>query len=194
LDLTADLNIPAFAAVSHRTGGEKEKKAKKENILFGFGAHVDARIAVERALIELNQLLPIAEAPGTDRDNGKYLTEDKTFIDWLNNAVLDTQPYLAPVETAPLKKAGDYQPICKPTIYDSLVFCIETAAEHGMETLVLDLTRRDVGLPAVKVVVPGLRHFWKRLAPGRLYNVPVKMGWLDSPLNEDEMNPIGIFI
>jgi ribosomal protein S12 methylthiotransferase accessory factor len=44
------------------------------------------------------------------------------------------------------------------------------------------------------VVVPGLRHFWARFAPGRLYDVPVKMGWLDKPLLESELNPIPIFI
>src|SRR5690606_30411941 len=30
-----------------------------------------------------------------------------------------------------------------------------------------------IGMPAVKVIVPGLRHFWARFAPGRLYDVPV---------------------
>jgi ribosomal protein S12 methylthiotransferase accessory factor len=39
-----------------------------------------------------------------------------------------------------------------------------------------------------------LRHFWKRLAPGRLYDIPVKMGWLDAPLKEEELNPIGLFV
>jgi oxazoline/thiazoline synthase len=46
----------------------------------------------------------------------------------------------------------------------------------------------------VRVVVPGLRHPWKRLAPGRLYDVPVKLGWLDKPRAEPEMNPLVCFI
>jgi ribosomal protein S12 methylthiotransferase accessory factor len=41
----------------------------------------------------------------------------------------------------------------------------------------------------VRVIVPGLRHFYKRFGPGRLYDVPVKMGWLDRPLREDELTP-----
>jgi ribosomal protein S12 methylthiotransferase accessory factor len=49
-------------------------------------------------------------------------------------------------------------------------------------------------MPVVKVVVPGLRHFWARYAPGRLYDVPVEMGWLKEPLREEELNPIPIFI
>lgn len=51
----------------------------------------------------------------------------------------------------------------------------------------------DVGMPVVKVVVQGLRHFWARYAPGRLNDVPVKMGWLEKPLREEELNPIPIF-
>jgi ribosomal protein S12 methylthiotransferase accessory factor len=59
-----------------------------------------------------------------------------------------------------------------------------------MELLVLDQTRPDIGLPVVKVIVPGLRHFWPRLAPGRLYDVPVAMGWLSEPLRERDLCPI----
>jgi ribosomal protein S12 methylthiotransferase accessory factor len=63
-----------------------------------------------------------------------------------------------------------------------------------MEMLVLDQTRPDIGLPVAKVIVPGLRHFWARFAPGRLYEVPVKLGWLREPLAEDELNPIAMML
>ena len=42
----------------------------------------------------------------------------------------------------------------------------------------------------VRVVVPGMRHFYKRFAPGRLYDVPVKLGLRDVPLREEELNQI----
>lgn len=60
--------------------------------------------------------------------------------------------------------------------------------------LFLDQTRADIGMPVVKVFVPGLRHFWKRFAPGRLYDVPVQMGWLPKAKPESAMNPIGVFL
>ena len=63
-----------------------------------------------------------------------------------------------------------------------------------MEMLVLDQTRPDIGMPVVKVVVPGLRHFWARFAPGRLYDVPVHMGALESPTAEESLNPVAVFI
>lgn len=181
LDITNDLGIPVFVAISHCLQGDKEK------ILYAFGAHLEASIAIERAVIELNQLLPI----GMD---DKYLTQDQVFIDWLDKQTLANNPYLEPLAGVTKDINQDYAKLCEPTIDDSVKFCIDTAQKQGLETLVLDLTQPDVGLPVVKVIVPGMRHFWRRTAPGRLYDVPVKLGWLDQPLAESELNPVGIFI
>jgi ribosomal protein S12 methylthiotransferase accessory factor len=49
-------------------------------------------------------------------------------------------------------------------------------------------------MPVVKVVVPGMRHFWPRFAPGRLYHVPVQLGWLPRPTDEGDLNPIPMFL
>jgi oxazoline/thiazoline synthase len=193
LDLTSDFQIPTFVAASYRITGAEEEKIK-ENILFGFGAHVDATLAIERALVELNQLLPIAEAPGTDWRNGKYLTDENTFFNWLEHATLDNQPFFKPQEDSLMKKAHDYPPLCPADVYDSLIYCLNRSTELGMETLVLDLTRKDIALPVVRVFVPGMRHFWRRLGPGRLYDAPLKMDLIEKSLKEEELNPIGLFI
>lgn len=70
---------------------------------------------------------------------------------------------------------------------------IARVAGQGMALHVLNMTPPDVGMPVVKVMVPGIRHFWSRHAPGRLYDVPVFMGWLTAPLAEAELNPTPIF-
>jgi ribosomal protein S12 methylthiotransferase accessory factor len=62
-----------------------------------------------------------------------------------------------------------------------------------MELHVMNMTHPDVRMPVVKVMVPGMRHFWPRYAPGRLYDVPVIMGWRSSPLAEDALNSTPIF-
>lgn len=188
LDITSDLGIPAFAAVSYRLNDDKPE------IIFGFGAHVEAKIAVDRALTELNQMLPVVNIPDSLRSAGEYRVKDPSFLHWLSTATLENHPYFLPLENIPSKKAADYSMLCNPNVYDSLNFCVGLAAKNGLETLVLDMTRPDAGLHVVKVVVPGLRHFWRRLAPGRLYDVPVKMGWLKKTLKEEELNPIGIFV
>jgi oxazoline/thiazoline synthase len=71
--------------------------------------------------------------------------------------------------------------------------CVDIAAARGLETLVVDQSRPDTELHVVKVIVPGLRHFWPRFAPGRLYEAPVQMGWLKQSLTEDRLNPQHIF-
>jgi ribosomal protein S12 methylthiotransferase accessory factor len=181
LDITTDLGIPVFAAVSH---------SLKSNgyIIYAFGAHIDANIAVERAIVELNQLLPVF---GSD---GNYITKDQVFINWLDSATIEDNIYLQPLSNQEKSLEYDFLPLCKPNIYHSLQFCIETAKKHGIETLVLDVTQPDIGLPVVKVIAPGLRHFWRRTAPGRLYDVPAKLGWLNKANTEEELNPLSIFI
>ncbi|WP_342268247.1 hypothetical protein [Candidatus Tisiphia endosymbiont of Empis tessellata] len=44
-----------------------------------------------------------------------------------------------------------------------------------------------------KVIVSGLRHFDKRFVPRRLFDVPVKMGWIKHPTLEKYLNPYPIF-
>ena len=63
LDITSDLGIPSFVAVTHWTENSQEQ------IEFGSGAHFDTRIALLRAMTELNQFLSIGLMGG--RSTGK---------------------------------------------------------------------------------------------------------------------------
>jgi ribosomal protein S12 methylthiotransferase accessory factor len=63
-----------------------------------------------------------------------------------------------------------------------------------MELLVLDQTRPDTGIPVVRAVVPGLRHFWPRYGPGRLHDVPVALGRLAEPTPYERLNPVPLFV
>ena len=67
---------------------------------------------------------------------------------------------------------------------------VERLEAVGLRAYAVDHSRADVLLRTVRAVVPGLRHVWKRRAPGRLYDVPVAMGWLERPTAEAELNPI----
>ena len=64
------------------------------------------------------------------------------------------------------------------------------AQQAGVDFLVLDQTRPAIEAPLVRVIVPGLRHFYRGFAPGRVYNVPVNLRWCDRPLSEHELNAI----
>ncbi|WP_424096669.1 TOMM precursor leader peptide-binding protein [Moorena producens] len=186
LDLTSDLSIPAFAALSRRID------QAVEDIIFAFGAHFDPKIGIMRSLTELNQVLPAVVSIAPDGST-KYNYSDQLAIDWWRMATLQNQPYLVPDENTTPKLYTDYPQLSSDDLRDDVQTCVDIAAKQGMETLVLDQTRPDIGLNVVKVIVPGLRHFWKRWAPGRLYDVPVQMGQLPKSLNENQLNPFPIF-
>jgi ribosomal protein S12 methylthiotransferase accessory factor len=184
LDLTTDLGIPAFVAVSRMVQGEEER------LLFGCGCHLDARIALQRSFAEMNQMLGLAHTG----EHGTLSLENSETLEWLRHATITNQPYMTADPKQPLRCFGDYPIQHSGEFLQDINRCRSIIEAQGMEMLVLDQTRADVGMPVVKVVVPGLRHFWARYAAGRLYDVPVKMGWLQRPLREEELNPIAIFL
>jgi oxazoline/thiazoline synthase len=187
IDITSDLNIPTFAAISRRTDCEAE------DIVLGFGTHFDPVIAIGRALTEVNQILPAvlsSNADGTTR----YLSYEPLAIEWWKTATVKNQPYLFPHQNLPIKVWKDYPKIENNDLLDDIKLCQQIVEERGMEMLVLDQTRPDIGLKVVKVIVPGLRHFWRRLGSGRLYEVPVHLGWLGAPLKEEHLNPFPMWM
>lgn len=178
LDLTTDLNIPAFAALCRNVGGSEER------IIAGYGAHFDPKIAISRAVTEVNQI-------GFDVDRQDYSTApDSATKHWFTQVTLANQPYLASCTQTLPKQYADYPQQWSDDIQQDVLTCVEVARRAGLEMLVLNQTRPDIGLPVVKVIVPGLRHFWSRFGAGRLYNVPIKLGWRSAPLTEDQMNPM----
>jgi ribosomal protein S12 methylthiotransferase accessory factor len=67
---------------------------------------------------------------------------------------------------------------------------VEQVWQSGLEAYAVDLTRPEIGLRTARVIIPESRHCWHRLANGRLYSTPVKLGWLPRALAEEELNPV----
>src|SRR5262249_51975426 len=63
----------------------------------------------------------------------------------------------------------------------------------NLTPLVMDITRADIGVPAGRAIVPGLRPWRARFAPGRLDDVPVALGRMAHPRGEGEMRPLPLF-
>ncbi|GAB4199666.1 MAG: TOMM precursor leader peptide-binding protein [Roseiflexaceae bacterium] len=183
LDLTSDIGIPACVAISCRRDDPGAR------VLFAPAAHLEPRIAILRALTELNQL-----SPSFKDDGSQEVFEDQDLHIWWNTIRASDQPYLLPDPDAPPRHLEDFPQHQTNDLRDDLLLCQSIIERQGLELLVLDQTRPDIGMPVVRVVVPGLRHFWARLGPGRLYDVPVKLGWLDTALREEQLNPVALFI
>jgi bacteriocin biosynthesis cyclodehydratase domain-containing protein len=186
LDVTSDLGIPTFAGISHRIGHPVE------DIMIGFGAHPSARIAALRALTEVNQLLPAVERRD-QAGNTLYLDDDPAFMAWFKGVKLADEPWLRPDDGQPVLTLSDYGAPDLSDLGGCIEGCVEAARACGLELIVVDQSRPDLDLRVVKVVAPGMRHFWKRTGPGRLYDVPVRMGWLAEPTPEERLNPTSVF-
>ncbi|MGK7923859.1 MAG: TOMM precursor leader peptide-binding protein [Spirulina sp.] len=182
LDITSDLGIPTFAAITNRRDREVE------DLVLGYGSHFDARIAIGRALTEANQILPNVLPPREDGSTQYPPSADPLAISWWKTATLANQPYLKGNETVAKKAIGDYQPMASHDLLEDVKLCQKIVEDKGMELLVLDQTRPDIGLRVAKVIVPGMRHMWKRLGEGRLYDVPLQMGWLAEKKAEHQLN------
>lgn len=186
LDLTADLSIPTFAAISARVDREVE------DIMIGFGAHLDAPTALLSAVTEMNQFWPnvyYSHADGSTR----YFSNNEDTIAWYKTATRHFQPHLLPDQTIRAKTPADYRILTSSDYRQDVEICVQLAASAGLEVLMLDQSRPDIPLKVCRVIAPGMRHFWRRLGSGRLYDVPVSLGWLPEPLSEDALNPISVY-
>jgi oxazoline/thiazoline synthase len=147
---------------------------------------------LRRALTELNQMMPavVAES-GSDSWRS---CPDADLLDWWRHATTANQPYLSPYRAERPRTPRDYDYTPRRDLSEDVTAVQGKLEALGMEVLVLDQTRPDIELPVVKVLVPGLRHFWARFGPGRLYDVPVHLGRQTASTPYDELNPIPMFL
>lgn len=120
--------------------------------LTGYGCHYSLKEAMLRAFTELIQIqaimAPVRPPEGLETDYLRSHAAAKRF------------------DAAVVK--GTAEEMCA-----QLIAGLQTIQ---IETIVVDCTRPDAGLPVVKVLAPGLRAFRPRFGAGRLYEVPVALG------------------
>jgi ribosomal protein S12 methylthiotransferase accessory factor len=147
-DITSDIGVPTMAAVA-------DDVLLKDPMLLtiGIGTHTSARIAVMRALTEVAQsrltqihgaredttTAELRKRMGYDRAkriNG-YWFRDNGTMDYSRVASTDTDDFKKDI--------------------DNILAALKT---KGMDrVIVADLTREEIGVPVVRVIVPGLEAF-----------------------------------
>src|SRR5262249_10068501 len=128
LDLTSDLQIPVFAALSRRTD------QPTENIMLGFGAHLDPRIALLRSVTELNQMLAcVMDGVGNEPMGAMQACDG---VDWLKTATLAHQPCLVR-DARTARQAPDYPLRWAGDLKEDVLAGQALVEGHGMEMLVL---------------------------------------------------------
>ncbi|MFC5064225.1 TOMM precursor leader peptide-binding protein [Actinomycetospora atypica] len=182
LDLTSDLGIPVVVALS----GRRRPDGAADRVMLGFGADPDPAVALRRALGELASSIPLVL-------DGAVVSQDLDVRRWIDEVDTAGEPWLRPspgpaVPVTDLLGGGTVDPA------GGVSAVVARLCAHGLDPLVLDQTRPDVGLPVVRTVVPTLRPMWARFAPGRLFDVPVELGRRAEPLPYESLNPRVVFL
>jgi ribosomal protein S12 methylthiotransferase accessory factor len=173
LDLTTDLGVPVVAALS------ADLTEPEPTPRLGFGAHFDADRALRRAMAELVQV------SGPARDAAAQAAAPaRRYCDG------GIDPYLLPWPPQERRAGEPCLSTPRTDLRDRIEDVLALLGRRGLELMVLDQTRPDIGMPVVKVLVPGLRPMRARFAPGRLFDVPVRLGWLPEPTPYHRLNPI----
>jgi ribosomal protein S12 methylthiotransferase accessory factor len=147
-DITSDIGIPTMAAVA-------DDVLLKDPMLLtiGIGTHTSARIAVMRALTEVAQsrltqihgaredttLAELRKKMGYDRAKriNRYWFKDNGTVDYSTVQSSDTDDFKTDIENI-----------------------IGSLEKQGMDrVIIVDLTREEIGIPVVRVIVPGLEVF-----------------------------------
>jgi len=171
LDCTTDIGIPAYVSVAPRFDGSEP--------LFAGAAHLSSYVAACKAATEVGQVWYEAKKSGGMAS---------CLRSWLLRENTATQPYLLPCGFV------DAPPESTQTAGDDVRIIVDRLEAAGLRAYAVDHGRPDILLQTARAIVPGLRHIWNRRAPGRLYDVPVRMGWLERPLTEQQLNPIRCMI
>lgn len=169
INITNDFNIPVIAAISqHRITGK---------FCFGFGCHVNATIACQRALTELCQITEIR-----DSNTAPF-----------NFDAMKSDQYLLPNASSPCQ-LEDFSTPSNQDISDDIQYCLAQAERLNLDVLALDYSRPEMILNTVKIIIPGTCHIFPYLAAKRLYQVPVSMGFLSEPKTEEQLNAQALLI
>jgi ribosomal protein S12 methylthiotransferase accessory factor len=146
MDCTVDTEVPVYVAYLI------DQRTRHRGIASGFGAHLDPEIAMIRALTEAAQsrLIYIAGA----RDD-MFRHDDAYFR---GHDTADAASQMTGV--APTVEPGGRRSLATASFEGDIAVLIDKLAAVGIEQVILvDLTRDDVGVPVVRIVVPGLEGY-----------------------------------
>jgi ribosomal protein S12 methylthiotransferase accessory factor len=144
-DITSDIGIPVIAAFS------QDLKQESMIPIDGFGAHLDPKVAMARALTEV----ATTRALFIQKYGFDGLREDLPAYYFMDNAEEDFRFYAHAEKDLAEMEVGYHEDLLEDIKQSSGIL-----QSHGYERLiVVDLTRPDVGLPTVRVIVPGMEAF-----------------------------------
>ena len=147
-DLTSDVGVPVYGAVLLEDPNSPTGRAL--GIHFGFGCHLEPRIAVARALTEAVQTRLTYIAGSRD---DFFPSDYERGMD--PNLLADAWQRITEADTEPVDLA-DAPRLSTKTFDGDLSVLTSALRDVGVQQIVaVDLTRAEYGVPVVKMLVPG---------------------------------------
>lgn len=145
-DCSCDSAIPVFMAYTH------DMSVYTKRVGAGYGAHLDPEVAMIRALTEAIQgrLVMIAGS------------RDDMFAAHTSSSRIDTFLLLKALKTSPATvDASTYYSQATPTLEEDIHLLLEKLKKIGIEqVLVFDLSEKELDIPVVRVLIPGLEGLY----------------------------------
>lgn len=145
-DVTADTGIPTYMAIVY------DRELRHGGMHRGYGAHLEPAVAMSRALTEAVQSRVVLIAGSRD---------DHFRRDMLANQFTDSAAQVAALEAEPaVVDGGRRGNRATPAFEGDIALLLDALRAAGLDqVLVFDLTQPDIGIPVVRVVVPGLEGY-----------------------------------
>lgn len=191
---TLDFSMPSFFGILF------DHRGPDLRMIVGGAANLDAEKAVQKTLCELIQGLSWLEYLGKDNSNASLKFDDiRNFTD---RALLYSSP--KSLQNAYSFLFNNQKPIPLSsiksfygTVDEQLDYSLQEVVRRGFQPAAVDLTTDDVretGFVVTRVTVPGLEtmdgDFRLQMLGGKRWReVPVRLGYLSSPLSIDDINP-----
>ncbi|MCS7130380.1 MAG: YcaO-related McrA-glycine thioamidation protein, partial [Archaeoglobaceae archaeon] len=147
-DLTSDLKIPVFSAVSD------DVNLKDPALLtIGFGAHPEPEVACIRAILEVAQSR-VVQIQGAREDTIKAEIMRRAGYERMKRI---NKHWFEKSETVELEKLPKFS---TDDLKEDIELTLDLLRKKGFErAIVVDLTRKELEVPTVRVIVPGLEVF-----------------------------------
>jgi ribosomal protein S12 methylthiotransferase accessory factor len=176
IDLTNDLEIPVYVAVSANPDGS--------HVYMGYGANYDVYRALSAALTEMLQIEFSGQTAQMFAQADPANEVQTPLQKWHDRVSLSNQPHLNPdsvqfqtIEICQNIKANEYG----LTVLDAIERQVSEQVHHAWT---LDMHLSDIQIPAVRIFVPGFSHYHARFGVSRLGRISEELTNLQRYLND----------
>ncbi|MFD1627793.1 YcaO-like family protein [Azospirillum griseum] len=145
-DVTTEMGVPTFSATVY------DRDVRKSGMHRGYGTHLEPAVAMSRALTEAVQSRLVLIAGSRDDFFRRDLQRNQNGDGTAEVQRIESQPATVDARRHPDRST--------PTFEGDIALLLGALRHCGVEqVLVFDLTLPEIGIPVIRVVVPGLEGY-----------------------------------